>query len=165
MGTFDQNFDFKIRRGVLKKISYERSAYESVDDRNLSWVISTIRGKQKSVTEKVYMDTSLCVLHFSRLKYIFPSFKEQQIFRRLGCLYMKCTIFRMKRKRLWRIKLYIIQENIYIFFCTFIFWSEKILIVIDIRKNIIQTNFTVTQELINYILVRKIQANKKKHKK
>ena len=32
---FGQNFDFKIRRDY-EKISYERRAYESVDDRSLS---------------------------------------------------------------------------------------------------------------------------------
>ena len=37
--TFDQNFDFKIRREHQKN-SYERSAYESVDVRSLFWVIS-----------------------------------------------------------------------------------------------------------------------------
>ena len=36
--TFDQNFDFKIRR-EHKKYSYERRAYESVDVRSLFWVI------------------------------------------------------------------------------------------------------------------------------
>ena len=37
--TFDQNFDFKLKRDH-QKISYERRAYESVDVRNLFWVIS-----------------------------------------------------------------------------------------------------------------------------
>ena len=37
--TFDQNFDFKIRR-EHQKISYKRRAYESVDVRSLFWIIS-----------------------------------------------------------------------------------------------------------------------------
>ena len=58
--TFDQNFDFKIRwdmaslsylklvmDGSIKKFSYERRAYESVDVRSLFWVISH-RSKESS---------------------------------------------------------------------------------------------------------------------
>ena len=37
--TFDQNFDFKIKRDH-KKNSYKRRAYESVDVRSLFWVMS-----------------------------------------------------------------------------------------------------------------------------
>ena len=31
---FDQNFDFLKKKGSLKKISYERRVYESVDVKN-----------------------------------------------------------------------------------------------------------------------------------
>ena len=37
--TFDQNFDFKIRRDHQKNF-FEPRAYESVDVRSLFWVIS-----------------------------------------------------------------------------------------------------------------------------
>ena len=35
MVRFTKNFDFDLRR-VIKKISYERRAYESVDEKSLS---------------------------------------------------------------------------------------------------------------------------------
>ena len=34
--TFDQNFNFNLRRDHQKKTSYERRAYESVDEKSLS---------------------------------------------------------------------------------------------------------------------------------
>ena len=45
---FGQNFDFKIRREHEKKKSHERRAYESVDDRSLSWTISRKCTKKNS---------------------------------------------------------------------------------------------------------------------
>ena len=51
--TFDQNFDFKIRR-EHQKISFERRAYESVDVGSLFWVIShRFDGRQYSGTQRV----------------------------------------------------------------------------------------------------------------
>ena len=38
--TFDQKFDFKIRRDHPKKKSYEGRVYESVDVRSPFWVIA-----------------------------------------------------------------------------------------------------------------------------
>ena len=43
-------FQFKIN---IKKISYKRRAYESVDDKSLSWTIPQKLWKTEFVTEKV----------------------------------------------------------------------------------------------------------------
>ena len=44
---FGRNLDFKIRRDH-EKISHERRAYESVDDRSLSWAIARKLMKKNS---------------------------------------------------------------------------------------------------------------------
>ena len=43
---YGKNFDFE-KEGTIEKNSYERRAYESVDDRSHSWAIS-----QKSTEKK-----------------------------------------------------------------------------------------------------------------
>ena len=48
---YGKNFDFKTDKGSSKKNPYDRRAYESVDDRSHSLVISQkINGKQNSGT-------------------------------------------------------------------------------------------------------------------
>ena len=47
---YGKNLDLKKKTGIIKKISYERRAYESVDDRSRLGYISKINGKQNSGT-------------------------------------------------------------------------------------------------------------------
>ena len=42
---YGKNFDFKKKKGSSKKMSYERRAYDSVDDRPLLGCISKINEK------------------------------------------------------------------------------------------------------------------------
>ena len=37
-GTFSQKFYFNFLEGIIKKISYDRRDYESVDEKSLFWL-------------------------------------------------------------------------------------------------------------------------------
>ena len=54
MTMFANNFDFNFKKGIIKKISYERRAYESVDEKSL--YISLAMSQKKKRRKKILDD-------------------------------------------------------------------------------------------------------------
>ena len=54
MGPFSKNFDFNIQEGIIKKISFERRAYESADEKSLSSEVFRVIGEYLSQIDSQY---------------------------------------------------------------------------------------------------------------